>query len=610
MKNFDLKSVIANVKEAYDIENYISQDGIVLKNFGRNKYRGLCPFHNEKTPSFTVDVQFQNYYCFGCKANGDIFTYVSQSENLSFFEALKMLAENKGIELDLDETNDTVDYKSLKELSRATAKFFVKQFRSLDKDHPAWTEILNRGLSPKTLTFGYSPEKRTALYKHLKDQGYSDDLIEQSGVCRKSDNGSFYDFWSGRLMFIISDIQGNPIGFSGRKLYDSDKRGKYVNSSDGPLFNKSTALFNLSRAKKEAGSENTIFVVEGQFDVAAFNHSGLNNVVASSGTAFTESQGKICQRLVGPSGKIVFCFDGDSAGVQAAVRAFETLPELHSSAYAVIFPEDKDPCDYMLDNGKDELNSFVKSNQISLIDFVLKSLEKESDLESAIGRTQYVKKASDLLSHIKNKTLLENAIREVSLNSLASYETIVSSVKKSREKLQSSRTVTKTDEKDLSRPDLKDDSADYEELLELIENDRFYHMAAKYISLGARFSKLRKAIIEKDIIIPKEMRPLAQELETMNKEIIPEKFENLELAETIFAPDFLPYLNSFSDKEIVEQFTYLRKSLSREKDKRWKDNLTSKITRILDEGESNGIEALEKALKIEKRELEKMSGRE
>lgn len=349
-KNF--KDVIVEIKNAYNIVDYIQQSGTALKSAGVNKYKGLCCFHNEKSASFVVDEHFQNYRCFGCNASGDLIKFVQATENLEFIDAVKKLAEDKGIELELSDDATSIDYKSLRACIKEAALFFVKEFRKLEDTHPAKIEVTNRKLSLDKMVYGYSPDGRDKLYKHLSNLGYSDEVILQTGVCVKyNENSKISDFWHGRLMFVITDITGKPIGFSARKLFDTDKRGKYVNSTETPLFNKSSVLFNLSKAKKLAGEKKSVIVVEGQFDVASYVEAGAINTVASSGTAFGEKQVMICRRLVSEEGEIVFAFDGDVAGIKAAKSVFKISPLIHQQSFFVTFPKGADPDDYRQKNG-------------------------------------------------------------------------------------------------------------------------------------------------------------------------------------------------------------------------------------------------------------------
>ena len=256
------KNAVAEIKHAYDIRDYIEAAGVTLKPAGAGRWKGLCPFHDEKTPSFTVDESFQNYRCFGCGASGDLITFTQEHDGLGFMDALTMLASDKGIVIpdNKNKKDDTpsVDYAALRECVRAAANYFWTQYRNLPEEHPAVREVTSRGLNPNSGMYGYAPEGRTDLYQHLKSKGFSDDTITTTGVCSRTERGSIIDFWSGRLIFYIQDTMGKVVGFSGRRLYDTDfKQGKYVNSPATPLFHKSKILYNLPQARKNLKTSST-----------------------------------------------------------------------------------------------------------------------------------------------------------------------------------------------------------------------------------------------------------------------------------------------------------------------------------------------------------------
>lgn len=616
----NFQSTVTQVKEAYNIEDYIANDGVVLKQSGGSKLKGLCPMpnHNERTPSFSVDTQFQNYYCFGCKESGDLLSYVQTTQNLSFWESLQLLASEKGIELESKSDEPSVDYISLRAIVKDAALFYVAHFKKLAEDHPAKKQIRDRGLSLDVMRFGYAPEKRGSLYSYLSGKGYSDDLIHQTGVCRRSEKGEFYDFWNGRLMFVIADIQGNPIGFSGRKLFETDRRGKYVNSTDTPLFNKSRALFNASQAKKTAGREKEIYVVEGQFDVAAFMAAGIANVIAASGTSFTDSHAQTCSRLVsGSSGSVIFALDGDEAGMRAAQRVFETCPDLHTISFALPFKE-QDPCDFRQFSGDDSLREFVSSKRIPLVDFVIENLENGSDLKSTTGRAKYVKEAAELLSHIRSRPILDGAIRRVALHSVSAHSSVVDEVneamkrrKTAQKKAQSRAQSNDNDEPlppppepDETDPDSPIDTPDDDDVLELIEDNADYALAARFIALTIRFPKLRPALVSAKRVLPEELRPFADDMRHMleskdgNLRIIPERFTLDKAAAELLSQSFMPHLSGMNAREVVYLYKRLGRKLKEKKELGEENDRQGQIAQVLGSGNAT-VEDLKRALALE-----------
>lgn len=518
------EAVVA-VKEAYDIEDYIESSGVSLKRSGVNNLKGLCPFHNEKTPSFVVNTQFQRFTCFGCKESGDIITYVEKTENLSFSEALHLLADDKGIEIE-EKEGPKVDYAGLRAVLKDTANFFYVSFKRLPEDHPAKAQISERGLVSSDLLFGYAPEGSNTLYRFLSEKrGHSDDLIVEAGVCkRNSRDNSIFDFWHGRLMFFLTDIQGRPVGFSGRKLYESDPLpGKYVNSSDSPVFHKHQVLFNVVNARKHSDS-GKVYICEGQFDVAALDQAGLKSVVASSGTAFTENQANTCMRIAGESGRLVFCFDGDKAGLSAAEKVFSSIPAVHSVADVVVFPDGMDPCDYRLKYGDEPLKSFIGSSAVSLPQFVLSRVEKRHDLDSATGRASYIQEAADVLASMTNRPLMESLAAEVTLKAVASFDSVMEAVDESKKsnRKRSGGSFTKTENGAETRADGTREESELEEgsryedntsvaedeLRDLIKKQRLYSISARLVGISPQYVEVRDQVRSARTMMPDPMREM------------------------------------------------------------------------------------------------------
>ena len=546
-----LKEVVAEVKLAYDLADYISHAGVNLKKTGPGKWKGLCPFHSEKTGSFVVDDRFQNYRCFGCGASGDLITYVQHAENLDFFEAVIKLAEDKNIPVELNNDAPDVDRKSIRRCLTATALFFYKHFLALPETHPAKTEISKRKLPEDDKFYGYAPEKRGALLEFLRKKGFSDQTIIQAGVCGKSENGKMYDFWSGRLMFFIRDISGNVVGFSGRKLFESDNRGKYVNSPDGPLFKKGNVLFNLSSAKKTAAEKQVIHIVEGQFDVAAMRASGLRNTAASSGTAFTQEQASICRRLVGDQGKIIFCLDGDEAGQSAARKIFKKCRNIQEMSYVIVFPENQDPCDYRLHNGAEELNSFCSNNQMNIIDFMLSYEESKIDFDTETGRSDYVLKVAPILKTITSAPLKENYARKVSLQSFVSLDIVRQEIEKAEIGNEvDSFEDEKKEIQEPERPALEENENEIN-IVEKIESDEVYEISARWISLAMRNSEIKMFISENVNLLPEEMETVVNEMKSMEV-YVPEKFSNSELARKIIETNFFPLSEQMTERDFLD----------------------------------------------------------
>lgn len=572
----NFKDAIVEVKEAYDIDEFIESSGVSLKPSGVDKLKGLCPFHSEKTPSFTVDTQFQNYRCFGCGASGDIFSYVCETENLSFKEALRLLADSKGIALEESSDEDSVDYAGLRAVTKETALYFYRSFKKLPEDHEAKTQISERGLDISDSVFGYAPGARNSLYSYLKKKNFSDELILQTGVCkRNSKTDEIFDFWSNRLMFIVTDIQGRPIAFSGRRLRESDKMGKYVNSSESPIFSKGKSLYNLKDAKNSAKSQG-LYICEGQFDVASFVHAGLTNTVASLGTAFTERQADLCIRIAGNS-RLTFCFDGDSAGLEATRKIFRLTPRLHSVSDVVVFPKDQDPCDYRLENGNSALKSYVEENRTSLVEFVLDLLKSSSDLSTMAGRSSYLARACEDLALVTDRAIRESAAGIVSLNAVVTLESVLEGIEeaskelKKKEKNKSSRRAKNSEDDEVTESDQgssetpSEESDPEEELIELIESDKRYFICSKLLAISARNPSVKSKVIKIRKDFPLEMVPLLEELKAMRQKIIIENLSMPTVARKIYLeiPTYTDLMTEEDLQSHVKTLVEILRSLNR-----------------------------------------------
>lgn len=610
MTKTDLKTVVAQIKQAYLISDYIRNAGVKLTAAGPGKWKGLCSFHNEKTPSFNVNDQFGNYHCFGCGAHGDIIKYIQETEHLEFMDVVRKLAEEKGIELNFEKGDGpSVDYKSLRDCLKETANFFAREYRKLPPEHKARKQVTDRGISEKGMIYGYAPEKRTALYDHLKAKGFSEEIMLQAGVVSYWEKYNKYsDFWTGRLMFVITDVMGRPIGFAGRKLFEDDTRGKFVNSPAGPVFDKSSALFNIQNAKKPAGDAKEIYVAEGQFDVAAFIEAGSPNVVASSGTAFTPQQGGILQRLVGESGQIVFAFDGDKAGIGAAKKVFKNVPSIHSNSWVVQFPEGKDPCDFRLENGNESFQEHV-AKRVPLVEFILEVTKEDHDMSSTLGRAKYLEDAAKVLKTIASNTVREQFVRKVALDTFTEVAAVKNQVEKSDvmeladedAPVQGGEASDETDEKPSDGLELTD-SVD---VMELIRSNQTYALAARFLALAVLDSELIQYLPKNKKRLPPEFGTVIDELCALKPGaiIVPEAFTDSKLVQFLSNPRHFPlaHLEGFHSRE---QFEYIYKRYMAAVHTAQEAEIQGKIHMILASAEDNQLELLVQALETEERLLQ------
>lgn len=374
-----MSSNVEKIKERLGIEEVISSY-IKLERAGKN-LKGKCPFHNEKTPSFFVSPERNSYYCFGCNKSGDIFSFVQEFEGLDFMGSLKLLAEKAGIQLDYNKNID--ESKSEKERLLAIMEdatiFFENNFK---KSKQAQDYLLNRGLKSETIIkfrIGYIENDWRLLYTYLKNKKYSDIDIERAGLIKRpdSENGGlkkeYYDRFRGRIMFPICDSSGRVIAFSGRILIDDGKSAKYLNSPDTLLFNKSTVLYGIDKAKQDIRIKNYSILVEGQMDLVLSHQAGIKNTVAVSGTALADtliSKDNIVNNLgivKRLSNNIILAFDSDNAGRKAAMRSSIIALSLGMDVKIADLPDGKDPADLVLSNP--ELWKDVLRNSKHVVEF-------------------------------------------------------------------------------------------------------------------------------------------------------------------------------------------------------------------------------------------------
>ena len=421
----DFNEAKTEIKRRIDIVDFFNQRGYDLKQSG-SRYVTLCPFHSEKTPSFSINEATESWYCFGCRKHGDIFTYLMEKDGLTFPEAVQEMADQLGITIARDDKAASRIRKrtSLMEIVDATWKWFKSNYDALPEDHIVKAHEIRekRGISSDNADnhdlFGWAPEDRHALEKHLSTLGYKvQDMVDAGVINRSKDGRSTYCMWSARLMFPICDIQGRPMGFSGRQVYedpDTKIKRKYVNSHDSDLYHKRDLLFCQSIALDQARRDHELYVVEGQFDVIAMQHSGHENTVASSGTAITEQQAQSMRRMVGPDGRIIFMFDSDDAGQKAAERTFRTIGPVQGQAYASI-TKGKDPSDMLHDEGAEALRRQVEDHVEELWLHVLKNMVQSSDIGTSSGRRTFVNKLKPTWASVRDAEVADSMIREASL---------------------------------------------------------------------------------------------------------------------------------------------------------------------------------------------------
>ena len=389
------EDIINEIKYRNDIETAISSY-VNLKRRGKNLV-GLCPFHSEKTPSFTVYPENGSFYCFGCGVGGDVFTFTGLIENLDYIESVKLLAERSGVTLPQDGYDDSMQKLKNKiyDINRDTARFF-HNFLMSPEGKWALDYLLGRGLTLKTIKhfgLGAAPDSWDMLIKHLKEKGYKEADMLAAGVVGKSQRGTLYDRFRKRVMFPIINIRGNIIAFSGRAMPGEDKQGgKYVNTSDTPVYKKSSNLFGMNFAKNVCSER--VILVEGNMDVISLHQAGFTNAVAPLGTAFTMEQANLLARY---TKEIVLTLDADAAGQKAVKRASELLENTGLKTRVVVIPDGKDPDEFIKKNGPDRFRALLEG-AVSDIEYKLLTAAKDINLESEDGRLRYLSAAAEIVA--------------------------------------------------------------------------------------------------------------------------------------------------------------------------------------------------------------------
>lgn len=419
--------VIDEIRSANDIVDVIGQY-VKLKRSG-SSYVGLCPFHNEKTPSFHVNADKQFFHCFGCGVGGDVFGFTMKYGNYSYPDAVKVLADRVNYTLPEPEmTADIVKKRELKqslyEIHKIAARFYYDQLIS-DNGRRAVEYLDSRQVklgARKKFGLGYSPIARGALYEELKNKGFSDYTILKSGLVTKKDNGVFYDKFFNRLMFPIIDVYGNIIGFGGRIL--GDGQPKYLNSPETDIFNKSRNLYNLNNAKQTKLRE--FILVEGYMDAIAIYQAGFKNVVASLGTAFNENHAKVLKSY---ADSVILLFDSDDAGVKAVLRAIPVLKSSGLKIKVLQVHDAKDPDEFIKKFGSSEFGELLRTAKNHII-FQAEYLRKKYNFDIIDDRISFSKDIANLLSAVDSPIEISAYLKEISKISQIDLESIQNEISK------------------------------------------------------------------------------------------------------------------------------------------------------------------------------------
>ncbi|NDL56806.1 DNA primase [Phytoactinopolyspora mesophila] len=417
---------IAAVRERARIDEIVSQY-VTLRPSGGGSLKGLCPFHDEKTPSFNVRPQVNLFHCFGCGEGGDVISFLQKHEHLSFTEAVERLADKVGVQLRYEETGsgragprqNREERTRLIEAHRLATEFYAEQLTTSPEAATGRQFLDERGFdreAAEKFGVGYAPKGGEVLRKHLLQKGFTDHELVTAGLVAQG-RSTPYDRFRGRLLWPIHDLLGDVVGFGARRLFDDDRiEAKYLNTPETTIYKKSHLLYGVHFAKRDIARSSQAVVVEGYTDVMACHLAGVPTAVATCGTAFGEDHVRILRRLLRDQdeyrGRVIFTFDGDEAGKKAAIRAFEGDQRFVGQTYVAIEPNGLDPCDLRQQSGDASVRELIARHR-PLFEFAIRTMVDEFDLDHAEGRTQALEKAVPQVARIRDRALRDEYARRL-----------------------------------------------------------------------------------------------------------------------------------------------------------------------------------------------------
>jgi DNA primase len=416
---------IALVRERARIDDIVGSY-VTLKNAGGGSLKGLCPFHDEKSPSFNVTPARGFFYCFGCQEGGDVIDFIQKIDQITFHEAVETLAAKVGVQLRYDESGGPMPRREsnqrprLVDAHKVAAEYYVDQLFTAGEATSGRQFLSERGFNKDAATqfgVGYAPRGGEALLKHLRGRGFSNEELVASGLCAQNQRG-LYDRFRGRLLWPIRDAGGDVIGFGARRLFEDDKiEAKYLNTPETPIYKKSRVLYGVDLARREIAKGRQAVVVEGYTDVMACHLSGVQTAVATCGTSFGDDHARVLRQLLLDNdqfrGEVIFTFDGDEAGQRAALKAFGGDQAFAAQTYVAVEPDGLDPCDLRLRKGDAAVRELI-GRRVPLYRFVLGNVLSKYDLDRADGRVDALREAAQLVVSVRDRSKVDAFVRELS----------------------------------------------------------------------------------------------------------------------------------------------------------------------------------------------------
>lgn len=551
------EEMIEKVRKANDIVDVIGEY-VQLKKQGRN-YFGLCPFHGEKTPSFSVTPEKQIFYCFGCKKGGNVLTFLMELENYSFLEAVKILAEKSGI--DLPETNTTeetslsLENQNILSAHNWLTKLYHHLLRYTQDGKEGYEYLKSRGINDDSIDqfeLGFSPAVKGFTADFLEGKGFHQQLLVKAGLLNLLDDNSIVDRFAGRIIFPIRNHLGKTVAFGGRTV--TGQHPKYINSSESELFQKNRLLFNFDLAKRHIRKESEVILFEGQMDVISAYQAGVKNVVATLGTSLTDNQAKLLKRYVDT---VILCYDGDQAGINASFKAANLLRQVGCKVKIANLGENSDPDSYISEFGVDSFKKNIIQASDTYTSFYMRYVKKDYNLNVEADRIQYIHQILKQLAMIDSSVEREHYLNDLSEEFNLSIETLKDEVHAERKKIKHKHNgeqnrYTRSTSK-LRQPN---------RLLPAYQNaERFliaYMLEDQLVSdrvqkeIGVDFT------MDEHKVIATHLYAYYEEVETSDVSMFIDRLEDDNIRQLVIEIAMLPILNDISNQEISDYINIIQ----------------------------------------------------
>lgn len=543
-------NLITEIRNSVDIVEVIS-NYVPLTLRGKN-YFGVCPFHDDHSPSMSVSKEKQIYTCFSCGATGNVFNFLRDYENIGFMDAVKICADMSGIEMNYKNKNEYNKHQQLYDIYEIAQKLYQNNYNS-SKGKEAREYLKKRSLSEeviKEFQIGLSLNENNQLVNLLKNK-FDEKYLTQSGLINESGT-DLYDVYRGRIMFPLYDLTGKIIGYNGRIYGNNTDNSKYINSKETPIFKKRTLLYNYHRAKDYVRRNKSVIIVEGPMDVIRCYEAGIKNVVAALGTAFGSEQAMLIRKL---SNNVILCFDGDAAGLKATKSAISELSKLNIIPKIVRLPDNNDPDEYILKNGKEKFEYLIK-NPMNVLEFNEKILKQGIDLNSSFDLAKYANSMIKEISKIDDEVLKEVSINKLVEETHLSKEFILDKIK-DKPKKQIINKLIKKDKKRLTKFEkseqallyymLKDEKVIrmYNKKATHIATDRYRHLAFQISFFLKQHGYINVADLLTELRDDKESIDTIGEITNLNLK------DNYSIEEI---DDYLTNIREYNDKKASKKY--------------------------------------------------------